>query len=309
MCCSLLNLPSVVNPVNVCQIPQQLGKPSKLYKTKGDGNCLFRAISFSISGRQVYHQIVRNKIVEHMIAIESALRPHMNSSLDNYLARSGMKNQNVWGTDIEILTASSLLQTDIFVYTKIGSGYKWQKFSRSMLNEHVPQNKGALYLQNTAGVHYDVVVQVCSNIADISYTCCENSTFKSAVNSNENKQKHTFIHSNQDSKLLNDLKTHIQADNFNDNVHKKDNNYKKCASASSKKFKDIPKKSDNASASSKKFKEIPKKPDNSCQSNQSSKLVNKDKLHNSSTVDINVKNIYQTSKSLCSLLCINAKHV
>ena len=90
-----------------------------------------------------------------------------------------------------------------------------------MLEEHAPQNKGALYLQNTAGVHYDVVVQVCSNIADISYTCCENSTFKSAVNSNENKQKHTFTHGNQDSKLLNDSKTHIQADNFNYNVHKK----------------------------------------------------------------------------------------
>ena len=94
-CCWLLNLPSVVNPVNVSPIPQQLGKPSKLYKTIGDGNCLFRAISFSISGRQVYHQIVRNKIVEHMIAIESALRPHMNSSLDNYLGRSGMIKQNV----------------------------------------------------------------------------------------------------------------------------------------------------------------------------------------------------------------------
>ena len=190
-CCWLLNLPSVVNPVNVSLIPQQLGKPSKLYKTIGDGNCLFRAISFSISGRQVYDQIVRNKIVEHMIAIESPLRPHMNSSLDNYLGRSGMIKQNVWGTDIEILTASSLLQTDIYVYTKVGSGYKWQKFSRSMLGEHVPQNKGALYLQNTAGVHYDVVVQVSSYVAaDISYTC-ENSTNKSAINSNEDKQKYT----------------------------------------------------------------------------------------------------------------------
>ena len=106
-------MPSVVNPVNVSRIPQRLGKPLKLYKTQGDGNCLFRAISYSITGRQVYHHIARNKIVEHMIAIESALKPHINSSLDDYLAHSGMKMQNVWGTDIEILTASSLLQTDI----------------------------------------------------------------------------------------------------------------------------------------------------------------------------------------------------
>ena len=90
VCCSLLNLPPVVNPVNVSQIPvpQQLAKPSKLYKTKGDGNCLFRAISYSISGRQLYHNIVRNKIVEHMITIENALRPHINCSLDNYINKN-----------------------------------------------------------------------------------------------------------------------------------------------------------------------------------------------------------------------------
>ena len=170
LCCSLLNLPSVVKPCNVSRIPQQLGKPSKLFKTQGDGNCLFRAISYSVARRQVYHYIVRNKIVEHMLAVEDALRPHLNSSLDDYLAHGGMKKQNIWGTDIVILTASSLLQTDIYVYTKVGSGYKWQKFSSSMLDEDPPQNKGALYLQNTAGVHYDVVVKVNTNVDDFSNT-------------------------------------------------------------------------------------------------------------------------------------------
>ena len=95
LCCSLLNLPSVVNPLNVSRTPQQLGKPSNLRKTQGDGSYLFHAISYSISGQQVYHHIDRNKIVEHMIAIESALQPHINSSPDNCLTRSGMKKQNV----------------------------------------------------------------------------------------------------------------------------------------------------------------------------------------------------------------------
>ena len=95
-----------------------------------------------------------------------------------------------------------------------------------MLVKDLPQNKGAIYLQNTAGVHYDVVLQVCSNVADISYTCCENFTFKSADNFTEHKQKHASTFNDQNSKLLNDSKTHIQAENFND-VHKKDENYKK----------------------------------------------------------------------------------
>ena len=53
LCCSLLNLLSVVKPCSVSQIPQQLGKPTKLYKTQGDANCLFRAISCSVARRQV----------------------------------------------------------------------------------------------------------------------------------------------------------------------------------------------------------------------------------------------------------------
>lgn len=88
----------------------------------------------------------------------------------------------MFGEQTEILTASSLLQTDIYVYTKVGSGYKWQKSSRSMLGEGLPQNKGALYLQNTACVHYDVVLQVCTDVTDISNTCCKYSCIKSPIN-------------------------------------------------------------------------------------------------------------------------------
>ena len=39
----------------------------------------------------------------------------------------------------------------------------------------------------------------------------------------------------QNSELLNDSKIHIQADNFNDNVHKKDKNYKRNQSSVSSK--------------------------------------------------------------------------
>ena len=51
LCCSLLN--TVVKPCSVSRIPQQQGKPTKLYKTQGDGNCVFRAISYSVARRQV----------------------------------------------------------------------------------------------------------------------------------------------------------------------------------------------------------------------------------------------------------------
>jgi hypothetical protein len=53
-----------------------------------------------------------------MREIANLLHPHMNMSLHMYLAHSGMINGAVWGTDVELLGASSLLSKDvIYVYT------------------------------------------------------------------------------------------------------------------------------------------------------------------------------------------------
>ena len=67
-----------------------------------------------------------------MNSIENVLRPHMNSSVDHYLATSNMRNSGVWGTDIEIFAATPLFNVDIYVYSQFGNNYKWSKFSRSM---------------------------------------------------------------------------------------------------------------------------------------------------------------------------------
>ena len=50
----------------------------------------------------------------------------MNSSLDNYLVNVQVARNKVRAKGIEILSASSLLSTDIFVYTQLGETYKWQ---------------------------------------------------------------------------------------------------------------------------------------------------------------------------------------
>ena len=54
----------------------------------------------------------------------------MNGSLDSYLV-SGQKARNkVRVKGIEILSASSLLATEIFVSTQFGDTHKWQKENR-----------------------------------------------------------------------------------------------------------------------------------------------------------------------------------
>ena len=118
--CSIMNLPLVVQ--HAVKPSKKLGKPSKLsQRILNDGNCLFRAFSYVITGRQVYHTKVREQIINHMRHIEHFLLPHMKTSLDSYLAtcRSHMARNGVWGTDIEILSAASLLSTGYAVLSII----------------------------------------------------------------------------------------------------------------------------------------------------------------------------------------------
>lgn len=161
--CNLVRLPLIFN--RACSPPKPLGTPTKLSRINGDGNCLFRSFSYIITGRQSYHSLIRKKIVDHMKTIESDLFPHTGSSVDEYLLRTKMGNVGVWGTDIEILTAASLFCCDIFVYTQFGNNKRWIKFSRTMLNEPLPQTDHSLYIQNCNQVHFDVVKDVSQNVS------------------------------------------------------------------------------------------------------------------------------------------------
>ena len=80
-----------------------------------------------------------------------------------YLHTTGMVQSGVGGTDIEILVASSLLSTDILVYTKCGNTFKWVKFSRSKLDGQKTENSSSIYLNCTTYNHYDVVMDVSVN--------------------------------------------------------------------------------------------------------------------------------------------------
>ena len=156
--CSLIRLPLVFN--HICPPSKPLGAPFKLFNIKGDGNCLFRSFSYIITGRQNYHSLIRKRIIDHMKTIEHAILPHSGSSVDSYLLRTQMRNDGVWGSDIEILTAASLFCTDIYVFTKFGNNNRWVKFSRTMLNEPLPIGNHSIYIQNTNQVHFDVVKDV-----------------------------------------------------------------------------------------------------------------------------------------------------
>ena len=100
-------LPLVVNHCSKHSKP--LGTPPKL----GDGNCLFRAVSFAVTGRhEIYYTRGRAQIINHM-----------NSSLDSYLTSGQMARNKVRVKGIERLSTASLLSTEIFVCTQFGESH------------------------------------------------------------------------------------------------------------------------------------------------------------------------------------------
>ena len=42
-----------------------------MFRIADDGNCLFRGLSYAITGRHRYHANIREKIVDHMKDIDS----------------------------------------------------------------------------------------------------------------------------------------------------------------------------------------------------------------------------------------------
>lgn len=163
---------SVVKLPLICYVPYGSKKQDCLTMScnirhiQGDGNCLFRALSYVVTGVENYHSVIRHKLVNHMKEIEALLLLHMNVPLNLYLLNSNMLSGGVWGSDIEIFAASSLLSTDIYVYTRVGNSFRRQKFSRSMLDSTLPSNKSSIYLQHTNGVHYGVVLDVNAEMSE-----------------------------------------------------------------------------------------------------------------------------------------------
>ena len=80
--CSLVDLPLIFPHAR--KISKPLNKPIKLYNIIGDGNCLFRALSYIITGRQIYHMTASSQFV--------SLPTESNRCNDLYPARNAKQN-------------------------------------------------------------------------------------------------------------------------------------------------------------------------------------------------------------------------
>ena len=93
-------------------------------KVQGDGNCLFRALAYLISGDEEDHLMVRAVITEAIAKAGpgSVIQQFIGREpVWKYILRTNMPPSSVWGTKVEIFTAAQILQMDIFTPTHLGN--------------------------------------------------------------------------------------------------------------------------------------------------------------------------------------------
>ena len=102
-----------------------LTQPKQTHPIGGDGNCMFRSVSYVMTGSQEQHLEVHAKTLEHMETIAPLVLGHIRgrssamskfSSVKEYVQYTKMDKQGTWGTEIELLVLSHLLKTSIYTY-------------------------------------------------------------------------------------------------------------------------------------------------------------------------------------------------
>jgi len=123
--------------------------PRRCRPVAGDGNCLFRTFSYWITGSEDYHLEVRQAIANELrynARQYSTVTQEQDNSPVDYLEESRIDQEGVWGSDVEILVAATMMRTPIAVYSAFGDRqHLWQVF------EPVERSEGGAVAAAAAG--------------------------------------------------------------------------------------------------------------------------------------------------------------
>ena len=119
-----------------------------LHNVQGDGNCLFRAMSYVITGSENQHMEVRNAILRYMLSIENLLvgydshgnynylQPFGHNSVQSYIDSRDLTRASTWGSEFEMICLSHMLHT--VVYSFEARSNTWQVFTYQFVDRAMP---------------------------------------------------------------------------------------------------------------------------------------------------------------------------
>ena len=132
--------------------------PTVTEKSRGDGACLFNTFSLLLSGRQTYNAIIRHVICNYIAnplkygSIKSYLPTRYKNGRE-YVMASNMRQFNVWGTEVEIVSFAQITGHDVYVYTE---QKQWARYSHSTISD-CELSETAFYISNESGYHFDPI--------------------------------------------------------------------------------------------------------------------------------------------------------
>lgn len=158
---------------NLSTIEQLLASQNrKLIQIKGDGNCLFRALSLVVYGSEMYHSKIRELLVNFVRSNADKFRVYVTrgTTLEDHLLH--MQYSRTWGTQVELYAAASLFGRELYVYTptvRADRQYIWTRISPlpphvilifPLRDEPWPKRLDEIdhvELCHSSGIHFDVV--------------------------------------------------------------------------------------------------------------------------------------------------------
>uniref|UniRef100_A0A1X7V0G4 OTU domain-containing protein n=1 Tax=Amphimedon queenslandica TaxID=400682 RepID=A0A1X7V0G4_AMPQE len=168
--CEILNLKFVtaarILPGNPTTPLSDERVPNSTLDVPGDGNCLFYALSYLITGSISQHYELRKAIVSNMPNFEeelfnSTLSATRYSSIYDYINKSKMYRNCVWATDTEIITLSAILGTTIYSYSLTPTFVGWARYgTQTLYGIPCDTNTPALYLKHVGTNHFQAVKSI-----------------------------------------------------------------------------------------------------------------------------------------------------
>ncbi|XP_062614313.1 uncharacterized protein LOC134276047 [Saccostrea cucullata] len=159
--CHELNIPFICRR-NACEVQcykTNITEPRFEKEIIGDGNCFFRAVSFSLTNSEDFHNIVRKAVCEHMMGNKELFKPFLKDgvqSVESHMSSTQMSQESTWATEVEIFATAHMLNTDLYTY----SGGCWLRFLVAEVDPCRQSRTGAIYLNHHQQNHYNVVLSV-----------------------------------------------------------------------------------------------------------------------------------------------------
>ena len=93
-----------------------------------DGNCLYRAISKILCGKQKYHPQVRTFLADFVEWNSCLFKNHFNGETSTAYCRRIRRNGE-WGSQIELIAVATILQVPVFLFSQQEDGTrKWIRY-------------------------------------------------------------------------------------------------------------------------------------------------------------------------------------